>query len=81
MGKVLVVLGKVLKGKGTPIGVIVSALGLGGTAATGNMDKVAKCMETLINSPDSLALVAGLSITLFSIGRKAGWIAAENGEK
>lgn len=73
MGNVLKVIGKVGKGFATIAGAI---LGLGGLVGGGG-DQVAKCVETLLSQPDTGAVVAGVVIVLFGIGRKAGWIASQ----
>lgn len=70
MKGILRFLGKLGKGAGTIAGV---ALGLGGAAFGGGPD-VAKCIEVMMTQPASAATFLGVTLAVFGIGRKAGWI-------
>lgn len=70
-------LGSVGKGFGRIAGVALAGGGTVATLANGKGGEVAGCVKTLMDSPDSAALVTGLVVLVFGIARNAGWIGAK----
>lgn len=70
MGAILSAIGKFGKGFGTIAGVLVSLTGL----LTGGGANLQNCVNFVLKQPNSTALIAGILITVFGIGRKAGWV-------
>jgi hypothetical protein len=67
---ILSAIGKFGKGFGTVAGVLVSLTGL----LTGGGANLQNCVNYVTKQPNSAVLIAGILITAFGIGRKAGWV-------
>ena len=71
MSGILSAIGKFGKGFGTVAGVLVSLTGL----LTGGGANLQNCVNYVIKQPNSTVLIAGILLTAFGFGRKAGFVA------
>jgi hypothetical protein len=73
MKGILKFLGTFGKGFGTLAGAVLALVGV----VSGGSNDVVACVEKLVSQPDSAAILFGVLIAVFGLGRKAGWIASK----